>query len=179
MKRAGKRVLHLVVRRKPGHPCRGIMSAGPLTLQCALGRGSTSIFKREGDGATPVGRHRLLHGFWRNDRIARPRTALALEPILRDMGWCEVPGDPNYNRRVRIPYRTSHERMMRDDHLYDTVIVLDWNIRPRRHGAGSAIFFHLARPGFAPTEGCVAITWQAMLRLAPLLSRRTVLVVER
>ena len=37
-------------------------AAGAVTVQCALGRGSTSIFKREGDGATPVGRHRLLHG---------------------------------------------------------------------------------------------------------------------
>lgn len=179
MIKAGKRPLTLHVRRKPGNPCRGILTAGTLAIECALGRGSTTIFKREGDGATPVGRHRLLYGFWRNDRLSRPRTALALAPIDRTMGWCEVPGDPNYNRQVEIPYRASHERMMRDDRLYDVVIVLDWNIRPRRQGAGSAIFFHLARPRFAPTEGCVAVSAKAMRRLTPLLSSRTVLVVHR
>ena len=74
------------------------------------------------------------------------------------LGWCEVPDDRNYNRPVRMPYAASHERMLRADNLYDACIVLDWNIRPRRRGRGSAIFFHLARPGFTPTQGCVAVT---------------------
>ena len=73
-----------------------------------------------------------------------------------------------------MPYRVSHERMMRDDRLYDACLVLDWNIRPRRRSRGSAIFFHLARPGFKPTEGCVAVSAQAMRRLLPRADARAI-----
>ena len=106
-------------------------------------------------------------------------TRLAMAPIGPDLGWCEVPDDRNYNRPVRRPYGASHERMLRDDRLYDACLVLDWNIAPRRRGRGSAIFFHLSRPGFSPTQGCVAVTARTMQRLLPLLSDRTVVKVLR
>ena len=38
-------------------------------------------------------------------------------------------------------------------------------------GRGSAIFFHLARPGLTPTAGCVAIAAADMRKLAPRLAR--------
>lgn len=69
--------------------------------------------------------------------------------------------------------------MLRQDRLYDAVIVLDWNVTERRRGRGSAIFLHVARPGFAPTEGCVAVAPDAMRWLLPYLSRQTVLKVVR
>jgi L,D-peptidoglycan transpeptidase YkuD (ErfK/YbiS/YcfS/YnhG family) len=169
----------LTIRRKPGNPRQGILSCKAGTFACALGRGGTSAFKREGDGATPVGRMRLLHGYFRNDRTDKGRTQLPLAAISGNDGWCDAPADANYNRPVRLPYRNSHERMRRDDGLYDTVIVLEWNVRPRRRNAGSAIFFHLARPGHLPTEGCVAVAPHAMRRLLPFLAKTTVLVVHR
>src|ERR687897_745864 len=104
---------------------------------------------------------------------------ISVPTISPTRGWCEVPNDRNYNRPVAIPYGASHERMLRDDRLYDACIVLDWNISPRRRGRGSAIFFHLARPGFTPTEGCVAVTLATMRRLLPKLSRQSVLRVMR
>jgi L,D-peptidoglycan transpeptidase YkuD (ErfK/YbiS/YcfS/YnhG family) len=123
---------------------------------------------------------RILAGYFRDDHFAGARrTRLAMTPIGPDLGWCEVPQDRNYNRPVRIPYGASHERMKRDDWLYDACLVLDWNIAPRRRGRGSAIFFHLARPGFTPTQGCVAVTARAMARLLPHLSRDTFLKVVR
>lgn len=169
----------LTVRARPGVPTQGLMNIGcGVVFPCALGRGGISAAKREGDGATPLGPMRLLSGYVRDRRFAR-RSALALARIAPDLGWCEVPDDRNYNRPVRIPYRASHETMLRPDGLYDAVIVLDWNIMPRRRGRGSAIFFHLARPGFSPTAGCVAVTHAVMARLLPRLSRRTVLKVVR
>lgn len=146
---------------------------------CALGRGGITALKREGDGATPRGPMRLLGGYYRADGlVSRPAaTPLAMRRIGPALGWCDAPGDANYNRPVRLPTRTSHERMMREDHLYDVCIVLDWNFRARRRGCGSAIFLHLARPGYGPTEGCVALSPRAMARLLPHLSRRTVLRV--
>lgn len=154
------------------------MNIDGCVFPCALGRGGIVMLKREGDGGTPLARMRLIRGYIRDGRFPY-RSGLPLERISPTLGWCEVPRDRNYNRPVRMPYAASHETMMRTDGLYDACIVLDWNIRPRRRGRGSAIFFHLARPGFSPTAGCVAVTRQVMRRLLPMLSPRTVLEVRR
>lgn len=166
------------VRAKPGDRTKGLLNAGGAVFPCALGRGGISSNKREGDGATPLARMRLLGVYLRDRRFDR-RSPLPIKPITPTLGWCEVPADRNYNRPVRMPYAASHETMRRSDDLYDACIVLDWNIRPRTRGKGSAIFFHLARPGFAPTAGCVAVTHAVMRRLLPRLSRHTVLTVRR
>jgi L,D-peptidoglycan transpeptidase YkuD (ErfK/YbiS/YcfS/YnhG family) len=168
----------LTVRARPGVPTQGLLNAGGVVFPCALGRSGITAAKREGDGATPLGAMRLLLGYIRERRFDR-RSQLPLQPIVPTLGWCEVPDDRNYNRPVAIPYAASHERMLRSDNLYDACIVLDWNIRPRRRGRGSAIFFHLAQRGFTPTQGCVAVTGTVMARLLPRLSRRTVLIVKR
>jgi L,D-peptidoglycan transpeptidase YkuD (ErfK/YbiS/YcfS/YnhG family) len=168
----------VTVRARPGMPTQGLLNAGGVVFRCALGRGGISAAKREGDGATPLGAMRLLFGYIRGRRFDR-RSQLPLQPITPTLGWCEVPDDRNYNRPVVMPYGASHERMLRPDDLYDACIVLDWNMRPRRRGRGSAIFLHLARPDFTPTQGCVAVTRAVMARLLPRLSRQTVLVVMR
>lgn len=175
----GAGLARLVVRVRPGVPTQGLLQAGPAVFPCALGRGGISANKREGDGATPLGAMRLLSGYFRRDHVQAGRTCLPMRVIRAELGWCEVPDDRNYNRPVRMPYAASHETMRRGDDLYDFCIVLDWNIAPRRRGRGSAIFFHLARLGFTPTQGCVAVTRQVMQRLLPYLSTRTVLEVRR
>jgi L,D-peptidoglycan transpeptidase YkuD (ErfK/YbiS/YcfS/YnhG family) len=169
----------LTVRARPGVPEQGLMNVGAgVVFPCALGRGGISVDKREGDGATPLGAMRLLTGYLRERRFGQ-RSVLPLARITANLGWCEVPDDRNYNRPVPIPYGASHETMLRPDGLYDACIVLDWNIRPRRRGRGSAVFLHLARPGFTPTAGCVAVSRGVMARLLPLISRLTVLKVIR
>lgn len=175
--RAG--LARITVRARPGNQSQGLLVAGGTVFPCALGGGGISARKREGDGATPLGPMRILSGYFRADHVAARRTRLQMAPIADDLGWCEVPDDRNYNRPVRMPYKASHETMLRDDRLYDYCLVLDWNITPRRRGRGSAIFFHLARPGFTPTQGCVAVTAKVMARLLPYLSERTVLQVMR
>lgn len=177
-RKIGKRFSPLTVRARPGNRSQGLLNAGGVVFPCALGRGGISAAKREGDGATPLARMRVLSGYIRRGRFPM-RGRLPLRAISPDLGWCEVSDDRNYNRPVRIPYGASHERMLRDDRLYDAVIVLDWNIRPRRRGRGSAIFFHLARPGFTPTQGCVAVSHAVMARILPLLTRQSVLQVVR
>jgi L,D-peptidoglycan transpeptidase YkuD (ErfK/YbiS/YcfS/YnhG family) len=170
-------VRNINVRPRPGNRARGLLDAGGIVFPCALGRTGLSARKREGDGATPIGRFRLLSGYVRTERHPSRRSGLRLTPIRGDLGWCDAPADPNYNRPVRLPFEASHERMARPDDLYDFCLVLDWNIRPRRRNGGSAIFLHLARAGFRPTEGCIAVERRVMLRLLPLLSARTVLRV--
>ncbi|MER2604980.1 MAG: L,D-transpeptidase family protein [Siculibacillus sp.] len=167
----------LRVRRRPGSVHIGVLEGAGLSLPCALGRSGLTRFKREGDGATPVGRFELLHGFRRADRALPPVAPIPLRPIRVDDGWCDDVGDGRYNRLVRLPLAASHETLRRDDALYDVVIVLDWNVRRRVIGRGSAIFFHLARPDFAPTAGCVALRPADMRRLLARLSGRCVMEI--
>lgn len=141
----------------------GFLFTGPLVLPCALGRSGRSARKREGDGATPSGVWRPLLVLYRADRVTRPRTRLPVRPLRVDDGWCDAVGDRNYNRPVRHPYTASAERLWREDGLYDVIFVLDHNQRPRVQGAGSAIFVHVARPGYSPTEGCVALARHHLL----------------
>lgn len=170
-------IRNINVRTRPGNCTEGLLNVEGFVFRCALGRAGISAFKREGDGATPLGRLHLLGGYIRSERHPIRRSGLALKPIRADMGWCDAPADASYNRPVRLPFGASHEKMLRGDRLYDVCIVLGWNIRPRRRNGGSAIFMHLARPGFQPTEGCIAVERRVMLRLLPHLSRGTVLTV--
>jgi L,D-peptidoglycan transpeptidase YkuD (ErfK/YbiS/YcfS/YnhG family) len=172
-------IRNVVVRPKPGNKSQGLLSIGGRVYVCALGKGGIRALKREGDGGTPLARMRLLSCYVRLDHVAARATLLPMARISPNLGWCEVPGDRNYNRPVRLPYAASHETICRKDDLYDIVIVLDWNIKPRKRNGGSAIFFHVARPGLTPTEGCVALPGDVVRRLLPRLSARTVLTVRR
>jgi L,D-peptidoglycan transpeptidase YkuD (ErfK/YbiS/YcfS/YnhG family) len=161
------------VFRSPTDPRRGRLVAGPLVLPCALGRSGVVRDKREGDGGTPAGRFRLLQAFYRPDRGRRPLTRLPLAAIGQDDGWCDDPADRAYNTPVRLPYPARHERLWREDHLYDVVVDIAANRSPIRAGRGSAIFLHLARPGFAPTDGCVAVPPASARRLLARLGPNT------
>lgn len=167
-----------MVRARPGAPSRGLLLAGPLAIPCALGRAGIRRLKREGDGATPAGRFALTALRFRPDRVRRPASPLPVRRLRPDDGWCDAVGDRNYNRAMQHPYPASHETLWRNDGLYDLLIVLDCNLRPRVQGRSSAIFLHLARPGLAPTEGCIALAPRNLARLLPRLGRRTVVVVE-
>jgi L,D-peptidoglycan transpeptidase YkuD (ErfK/YbiS/YcfS/YnhG family) len=158
-----RQTLH--VDPRPGCRTRGTLRLGNLRVPCALGWSGVTHAKREGDGGTPAGRYALLEVRYRPDRVRRPTTALPLRRSRPRDGWCDGKGDRNYNRPVELPYPASAETMWRDDAVYDIVVILDWNLRPRRQGGGSAIFFHLARPGFTPTEGCIAITLADMRKI--------------
>jgi L,D-peptidoglycan transpeptidase YkuD (ErfK/YbiS/YcfS/YnhG family) len=126
-------------------------------MRCAVGRSGFSRHKREGDGATPLGVFPMREVFYRADRLAKPTTALPCRAIADNDGWCDDPTDPHYNCLVTLPYVASHERMKRDDALYDLVVVLGYNDNPVVAGLGSAIFLHVVSPDFSATEGCVAL----------------------
>jgi L,D-peptidoglycan transpeptidase YkuD (ErfK/YbiS/YcfS/YnhG family) len=104
-----------------------------------------------------VGRWALRRVLYRADRGMRPRANCEVRPLTTRDGWCDCPSDRNYNRPVRLPYPARVEAMWRGDRLYDIVVVLGHNERPRVRGHGSAIFLHVARPDRLPTEGCIAL----------------------
>lgn len=148
----------------------GLLAYGSLCLPCAVGRSGSVALKREGDGGTPRGLLMLRRLYYRADKVARPRASVPVLALRPDDGWCDAPGDRNYNRHVRLPYPASAENLWRTDDLYDLVGVLGWNDRPRQHGLGSCIFLHVASPDLAPTAGCLALhrpDLERLLGMAP------------
>ncbi len=162
----------------PRQPARARLRAGRLDIPAAIGHGSLTRFPREGDGATPAGAFRLLEVLYRADRLCRPRTALPVRPLRPDDGWCDAPFHPAYNRPVRHPFAASAEHLWREDHIYDIIVVIDFNVTRRKQGLGSAIFFHLARPDFSPTLGCIAIAQAAMRKVLAMSTPRTRLITD-
>jgi len=167
----------LRVHARPGRrPHGGWLLAGGVRLPVALGRAGLKTLKREGDGATPRGRFRPVRLWWRADAAGRPQTRLPVRRIGRSDAWCEDPADRRYNRPIRLADGDGGDggdRLWRPDALYDLVVEIDHNCRPRVKGRGSAIFIHVARPGLAPTAGCVALPAPALRRLLARLSPKT------
>ncbi|WP_341909482.1 L,D-transpeptidase family protein [Ferrovibrio terrae] len=153
----------------------GILQFGGLRFRCALGKGGVrpEADKREGDGATPLGRYPIRQVFYRADRLAPPETRLPLQALTRQDGWCDDPADPAYNRFVTLPYAASHEKLWREDHVYDVIAVMGHNDDPPVPGLGSAIFLHVARPDYSGTEGCVALALPDLLALLAVVKPTT------
>ena len=154
------------------------MDWGAGARRCAIGPAGIGAKDREGDGVTPRGRVAVREIFYRADRIATPATQLPLRAIQPDDGWCDAPNDPSYNRLVELPYPASAESMWRDDHLYDLVAVLGYNDDPVVAGKGSAIFLHLAKPGYSATHGCVALRYEDALAAIEQLQPGDQVIVE-
>jgi L,D-peptidoglycan transpeptidase YkuD (ErfK/YbiS/YcfS/YnhG family) len=166
------------VSTRPGRKSQGWLFAGPLTVPVALGRTGIKADKREGDGGTPRGRFRPLRLRWRADRLPRPQTLLPVRRIGPDDAWCEDPHDRRYNRAFRRSANEPGDRLRRADGLYDMVIEIDHNTRPRVAGRGSAVFIHVARPGFAPTAGCVALRVQDLKTLLSRINSKTRILIQ-
>ena len=156
-----------------------VMDWGAGPRRCAVGRGGVGQKLAEGDSITPVGVWPLRRVLYRADRIAAPRCVLPVAAIAQNDGWCDAPDDPRYNQIIKLPYPASAERLWRVDHLYDLVLVVGFNDAPVKAGRGSAIFVHLARPTYGPTQGCVALTREDLLQALAALTPDAVLDVQR
>jgi L,D-peptidoglycan transpeptidase YkuD (ErfK/YbiS/YcfS/YnhG family) len=175
---SGHRPLSAVwIRSAAGDRSRGWLTAGGQTIKVALGRGGIRANKREGDGATPKGTFRPRQLWWRADRHPKPSTFLPVRAIGPEDAWCEDVSSRHYNQPLRRAASEGGDRLTRDDHLYDFIIEIDHNTRPRIAGRGSAVFLHLARNDFSPTAGCVSMTEAAMLRLLKRLGPETKIVI--
>ena len=145
----------------------GWLDLGGRRVRAALGPAGVkpAAEKREGDLASPIGVWPIREVIYRPDRGPPPATEIRVRAMVPDDGWCDDPDHADYNRQVRLPHPARHEQLWRQDAVYDLIGVLGWNDAPVLRGAGSAIFLHLARPDFAPTEGCVALPLADVLAL--------------
>lgn len=141
------------------------LACGGQVYRCVLGRGGVVLDKTEGDGGTPSGTYPLRRVLYRPDRLERPATGLPVEQLRPDMGWCDDPAHPDYNRQVNLPFDGRNEALWRDDEVYDLIMIPGHNDNPTVSGKGSAIFMHVARPDYTPTEGCVALARKHLLEV--------------
>jgi L,D-peptidoglycan transpeptidase YkuD (ErfK/YbiS/YcfS/YnhG family) len=156
---------------------QAILIAGQAAFPCAIGRGGIIVDKREGDGGTPRARLPLRRIFLRPDKGPRPRTLQPSRWMTPRDAWCDDLADRRYNRLISRPAGEAEERLWRADHLYDIVVELGWNDRPIRRGRGSAIFWHLPRPGLTPTAGCIATTREVFHKVLPRLRRGARIII--
>ncbi|ODA68015.1 L,D-transpeptidase catalytic domain [Methyloligella halotolerans] len=155
----------ILVTRAPGEQSKGLVHLSNGVRPCALGGSGLGVLKREGDGLTPLGVFPLRQLLYRDDRVMRPRTLIPVHAIRASDGWSDDSDDRNYNRMIALPSPRSAETLKREDHLYDLVLVMGYNDCPRVRGRGSAVFIHLARPEYTPTEGCIALSKRDFLAL--------------
>lgn len=158
----------------------GVFSGENMEFRCALGKGGVigADLKREADGASPLGIWPMRRLFYRADRLARPETGLPAIALRERDGWCDAADHPLYNRPVTLPFAASHETLWREDHVYDLIVELGHNDDPVVPGLGSAIFFHLAREDYRPTEGCIALAREDMLQVLRLCDPGTLLEIS-
>src|SRR6478735_538932 len=169
----------IAVRPAPGSPQQGLLLVEDRVCRAALGRSGLTVSKREGDGATPIGRFAMRQVLYRADRGPRPRTTLPSRAIRTFGGRCEDPNAPNDNRLIKLSPRYQGDRLTREDHLYDLIVVLGYNDIPRVRDRGSAIFVHLARDGYTPTAGCIGLSRHDLLMLLRHAKRGSPIVVTR
>ncbi len=156
----------------------GILTWNGKRYPCALGTGGISHNKREGDGATPTGCFPLREVLYRADRVAQPVTKLSVSVIEEKDGWCDDSTSSSYNKKIVLPAPMRHEVLWREDEIYNIVVPLGYNDAPAVPGHGSAIFMHIARPNYTPTEGCVALSLQDLLEILAGISTETRICIE-
>ena len=159
-----------------------VRSAGWLSyknkyFKCTIGNAGFSKSKYEGDKTTPIGSFKLRYGLYRADRISKPASPIKFQKINKKDGWCDDPRDIQYNKMVTLPYPASHERLWRQDQLYDIIVVIGYNDDPVVANKGSAIFLHVADLSYKPTDGCVAVSCENLLELLASIKAETELTV--
>jgi L,D-peptidoglycan transpeptidase YkuD (ErfK/YbiS/YcfS/YnhG family) len=146
--------------------------------RAAVGTAGVRPDKKEGDGATPAGTFLLPFGMYRRDRIEIPPTDFPMTPLNQSHAWVNEPSDPHYNQLVELPYSSRTERLWRNDGIYDLLAVVGYNMNPTQPGSGSAIFLHIARPSFSPTEGCISVKRSILLQLITMLGADSTLTIK-
>ena len=148
-----------------------------LKFRCSIGKGGIKNKMKEGDNITPKGIFKLIKVYYRADKIKRIETPLKKIKIKKNMGWCDDPKSRYYNREVKIPNKFSHERLYRNDNIYDLVILLSYNVRPIIKGKGSAIFMHVAKSKYLPTEGCIALKKTHLIKILKQINSKTLIKI--
>ncbi len=149
----------------------GLIKYKNFKFRCALGKAGIGEKKREGDNITPKGNHKIVKIYYRSDRIKKISSKFRLIQITKNMGWCDDPNSKSYNQLVNLPSKYTHEKLFKKNNIYDIIVVLNYNIKPVIKNKGSAIFIHVAKKNYPPTQGCIALKKNDLLKLLSKISK--------
>ena len=145
--------------------------------KCAIGKRGINIKKKEGDLITPKGSFKIKEIFYREDRVKNLKSRLKKTAIKDDMGWCNDPSSNKYNKLIRFPFKYSAEKLYKRENIYDIILVLNFNMNPIKKNKGSAIFIHVAKKSFQPTQGCIALNKSELIKLVKSIKKNTVVKI--
>ena len=158
----------MIIVKKPGH-----LIFKNFKFRCSLGKNGISDKKKEGDGITPRGTFKLTKLFYREDKIKNIRSKIKKGKIKKNMGWCDDSKSHLYNQQIKLPNKYSHEKLFRNDNLYDLILVLNYNINPTIKHKGSAIFIHITKNSYKKTKGCIALKKENLIELISKIKKNT------
>ena len=151
----------------------GYLKYKNLKFRCALGKAGIKKKKKEGDNITPKGTYKIIRIYCRKDRIRQVKSRIKIYKINKKIGWCDDPRSKKYNQLIKLPSQFGHEKFYRNDHLYDLILVLNYNMKPIIKNKGSAIFIHLAKRNYYPTKGCIALSKNNLLIILNKINKNT------
>ena len=143
----------------------GLIKYKNFKFRCAFGKAGIGEKKREGDNITPTGTFKMVKIYYRSDRIKKISSKFRAIKIKKNMGWCDDPNSKNYNQLINLPSRYGHEKIFKKNNIYDIIVVLNYNMKPVIKNKGSAIFIHVAKKNYQPTQGCVALKKNDLLKI--------------
>jgi L,D-peptidoglycan transpeptidase YkuD (ErfK/YbiS/YcfS/YnhG family) len=149
----------------------GYLEYKNLKFKCALGKAGIGKKKQEGDNVTPTGTFKIVKIYYRSDRVKKISSKFRLIEITKNIGWCDDPNSKNYNQLINLPSKYNHEKLFKKNNIYDLIIVLNYNMKPVIKNKGSAIFIHVAKKKYQPTQGCIALKKNNLLKLLSKISK--------
>ena len=156
----------------------GYLKYKDFKFKCALGKAGVGKKKIEGDNITPKGTFEIVKIYYRSDKIKKIYSKIKLFKINKKMGWCNDPISKKYNQLIKLPSKYTHEKLYRQDNVYDLVVVLNYNTTPIIKNKGSAIFMHVAKKNYKKTEGCVALKKKHLVKLIENIKSKTKIIIN-
>ncbi len=151
----------------------GYLKYKNLKFRCTLGKGGIKKKIIEGDNITPKGTFKIIKIYYRPDKIKKIKTLIKKIKIKKNMGWCDDPNSDFYNKQIKLPTKLSHEKLYRNDNLYDLIAVLNYNTNPIIKNKGSAIFMHIGKDSYKKTKGCIALKKEDLLKIISKIKKNT------
>ena len=149
---------------------------GHYKIKCSIGKRGITKYKKEGDKSTPRGQFKITGLFYRKDRV-NIKSSIKKIPIKRNMGWCDDSKSKMYNKLIKFPFNFGAEKLFIKNNSYDIILIINYNTNPILKNKGSAIFLHIAKKNYSPTNGCIAISKRNMKKLIRTINKKTLMTI--
>ena len=136
--------MHILINKKN-------LTCNNYKAKCTIGKRGIGLKRKEGDLITPKGKYKIKYILYRKDRIKKIQSKIKKIAIKKNMGWCDDIKSTKYNKLIKLPSASSHEKLYKKENIYDLILVLNYNMNPIVKGKGSAIFIHVAKKNYKKT----------------------------